>query len=109
PRMSLLVPDMWLFVVSQPAPDGGTVWLATSGIDAPEGVQTLTLSDAAEIAKNKLRLLMPDIFEPADQISFGSYVGLKAEAVPTDQEPPPVAPQVRSFPDSNVILIWPTK
>ena len=113
PQISLLVPDLWLFVVSQIADDGGIVWLVSSGVDQPEGAVAVPIAEAARAVANKLRFLLPHMFGSifeSDQIRFGAYEGLKSEVILPDQDDPaPVAPEVHSFPDSNVMLAWPTK
>jgi glycine/D-amino acid oxidase-like deaminating enzyme len=109
PRLSLLVPDLWLFVVSQSLSNGTVVWLVSSGIDQPEGLLNSRPPEAARVVAGRLRFLLPSIFE-SDSVQFASYEGLKSDVViPHQTEPPIVAPTVCASPDLSVMLVSPTK
>jgi hypothetical protein len=113
PRISLLVPDLWLFVVSQQMDDNSPVWLVSSGVDPTDDEQVSAPADLALGIARRLELLLPHVFAPEHRhrILFGAYEGWKAETVTSSRmdDPPETAPQIYVCPDAHVALVWPTK
>lgn len=109
--INLLIPDIWLFVVSQTGDDGHPVWLLTSDVDKAYDGQSGPDADAIQRTVAKLRCFDPALFSRTNvsKMEWGAYVGLKVEPDSNPDGPPPLQWCIKSFGLANLFAVWPTK
>jgi glycine/D-amino acid oxidase-like deaminating enzyme len=122
---AIVVPDLSLFIVSRDMRNGDVIWLASYDIDDESKVKFSQLhknvkekNGHREVVDDKrvrdtvfvLSAIFPQLFtkENKEQMEWGAYVGLKAEAI-TGTVILPNEWVIDSFNTSNVYAVWPTK
>ncbi|MEK6257290.1 MAG: FAD-dependent oxidoreductase [Planctomycetota bacterium] len=109
--LNLLVPDIWLFIVSQTDDEGQPVWLVTGGVDEAYSGNDEPEARQVEQTVARLRAFHPRLFssENRAKMQWGVYVGSKVEADARADVPSSVNWQVRTFGVENLFAVWPTK
>lgn len=118
--LALVVPDLWLFIVSRRDKNGDNIWLASYDVDPAYDEKQDTDPDQSRVQDTTTALfaILPQLFgrQNVRTMQWGVYTGLKAEArnieittkVETGQVLTPHEWVIETF-AQNIYAIWPTK
>jgi hypothetical protein len=122
PELALVVPDLWLFIVSRRDEQDQVVWLVSHDVD-PLCDQTDEQMPSPERVQDNIAALfavLPQIFTSRNvrEMVWGAYTAFKAEAKTTSSGASELAANrtlvpsewvIERFRTENLFAIWPTK
>jgi glycine/D-amino acid oxidase-like deaminating enzyme len=118
--IALVVPDLWLFIVSRRDKNGDNIWLASYDVDQAYDEKQNIEPDQSRVQDTTTALftILPRLFarQNVRKMQWGAYTGLKAEArnidittkVETGQVLTPHEWVIETF-AKNIYAVWPTK